>query len=45
MGLDPDKIVRDAGVGRRFSGWCHDLLDPNYNRYVAPPQVAVRDTP
>jgi hypothetical protein len=45
MGLDPDKVVRDAGVDRRFSGWGRDLLDPNYRRYVAPPQFAVSDTP
>ena len=45
MGLDPDKIVRDAGVERRFSGWGRDVLDPNYRRYVAPPQFAVGDTP
>jgi hypothetical protein len=45
MGLDLDRIVRDAGVERKFSGWGRDLLDPRYKRYVAPPQFAVRDTP
>jgi hypothetical protein len=45
MGLDPDKIVREAGVERRFSGWGRDLLAAGYKPYVAPPQFAVRDTP
>jgi hypothetical protein len=45
MGFDPDKIMRDAGVERRFSGWGRDLLDTSYKRYVAPPQFAAQDAP
>jgi hypothetical protein len=45
MGIDLDKVVRDARVERRFSGWGRDLLDPGYKRYVAPPQFAVGNTP
>jgi hypothetical protein len=45
MGLDLDRVVRDAGIERRFSGWGRDLLDPRYRRYVAPPPLAVQDAP
>jgi hypothetical protein len=47
MGLDLDGALRDAKMERTFSGWGRDLLAPGYNRqrYVAPPQFAVRDTP
>jgi hypothetical protein len=45
MGLDLDRVVRDAGIERRFSGWGRDLLDPRYRRYVAPPPLAVQDPP
>jgi hypothetical protein len=45
MDLDLDSVLRRRGMERRFSGWGNDLLDPNYKRYVAPPQFAVSDTP
>lgn len=45
MGLDLDRAIRDAGLNRRFSGWGRDLLDPKYERYVAPPTFPVMDAP
>jgi hypothetical protein len=45
MGLDLDGAIRDAGMERRFSGWNRHLLDPDYRRYVAPPQFSVGTTP
>lgn len=45
MGLDLDRAIRDAGMGRRFSGWGRDMLDPKRERYVAPPTFPVRDAP
>ncbi len=45
MGLDLDRAIRNAGLGRRFSGWSRDLLDPKYERYVAPPTFPVKDAP
>ena len=45
MGLDLDRVIRKAGVARKFSGWGRDLLDPKYGRYVAPPPLAVAQTP
>jgi hypothetical protein len=45
MALDLDKVVRAAGMERRFSGWGRNLLDPAYRPYVAPPPVAVTQTP
>jgi hypothetical protein len=37
MGLDLDSAVRDAGIERRLPGWGRNILDPKYDRYVAPP--------
>jgi hypothetical protein len=37
MGVDLDSAVRDAGIERRLPGWGRDILDPKYDRYVAPP--------
>jgi hypothetical protein len=45
MGLDLDRALRDKGMTRTFSGWGRDLLDPKYERYVAPPTFPVRDAP
>lgn len=45
MGLDLDRALRDAGMTRTFSGWGRDLLNPKYERYVAPPTFPVRDAP
>lgn len=45
MGLDMDRAILDAGMGRRFSGWGRDLLDPKRERYVAAPPFPVRDAP
>jgi len=45
MGLDLDRAVHDAGMGRRFSGWNRDLLGPDYQRYVAPPTLPVAQAP
>lgn len=45
MGLDLDKVVRDAGAERRFSGWDRDLLDPSYTRYATPSQFSASNTP
>jgi hypothetical protein len=38
MGLDLDSAVRDAGIERRLPGWGRNIIDPGYDRYVAPPQ-------
>ena len=35
--IDLDSAVRDAGIERRLPGWGRDILDPKYDRYVAPP--------
>ena len=35
--IDLDSAVREAGVERRLPGWGRDILDPKYDRYVAPP--------
>jgi len=45
MGLDLDGVMKRAGVERKFSGWGRNLLDPKYDRYVAPSQLAVTQTP
>ncbi|MDP1753156.1 MAG: hypothetical protein Q8L22_27185 [Reyranella sp.] len=45
MNLDLDGAVRAAGVARRFPGWARDLLDPRYDRYVAPPDFPVTNAP
>jgi len=45
MGLDLDGVIKQAGAERKFSGWGRNLLDPKYDRYVAPPQLAVTDAP
>jgi len=45
MGLDMDRAILDTGMGRRFSGWGRDLLDPKRERYVAAPPFPVRDAP
>lgn len=45
MGLDLDRALREKGMTRTFSGWGRDLLDPKYERYVAPPTFPVRDAP
>ena len=45
MDLDLDGAVRAAGVGRKFPGWARDLLDPKYERYVAPPDFPVTNAP
>lgn len=47
MGLDLDlnRVLREKGMTRTFSGWGRDLLDPKYERYVAPPTFPVRDAP
>lgn len=45
MGLDLDRAIQAAGMSRRFSGWDRDLLDPKYERYVAPPTFPVKDAP
>ena len=37
MGLDLDGAVREADKARALPGWGRDLLDPKYDRYVAPP--------
>ncbi len=43
--LDLDGAVRAAGIARKFPGWARDLLDPKYDRYVAPPALAVTNAP
>lgn len=45
MGLDLDRALRDADMTRTFSGWGRDLLDPRYERYVAPSTFPVKDAP
>jgi hypothetical protein len=45
MGLDLDGAVRNAGRERKFSGWGRDLLDPEYKRYTAPPQLPNNSAP
>ncbi len=45
MTLDLDGAVRAAGVARKFPGWARDLLDPKYDRYVAPPDFPVTNAP
>lgn len=45
MGLDLSRTLRDAGMTRTFSGWNRDLLDPKYQRYVAPTVFPVKDAP
>ena len=45
MGLDLSGALRDAGMTRTFSGWDRDLLDPRYQRYVAPPMFPVTNAP
>lgn len=44
VGLDLDSAARDAGIERKFPGSGRDILDPAYDRYVAP-QFPRRDTP
>lgn len=45
MGVDAGRLLQEKGKTRRFPGWGRDLLDPNYERYVAPPVFPVRDAP
>lgn len=45
MGFDADRLLQENGKIRRFPGWGRDLLDPKYERYVAPPVFPVRDAP
>ncbi len=45
MGIDLDGAVRREGVARKFPGWARDLLDPNYDRYVTPPDFPVTNAP
>jgi hypothetical protein len=45
MGLDLSAALQAKGMTRTFSGWDRDLLDPNYKRYVAPPDFPVKDAP
>jgi len=45
MNLDLDGAVQKAGVARKFPGWARDLLDPKYDRYVAPPDFPVTNAP
>ncbi len=45
MKVDLDGPIRKAGILRKFPGWGRDLLDPKYNRYVAPPPFPVKDAP
>jgi hypothetical protein len=47
MGLDLDlnRVLREKRMTRTFSGWGRDLLDPKYERYIAPPTFPVRDAP
>jgi len=45
MGLDLSRALRDKGMMRTFSGWDRDLLDPKYQRYVAPPMFSVTNAP
>jgi hypothetical protein len=45
MDLDLDSAVKDAGIERRFPGWGRNLLDPQYERYVAPPTFPPNNAP
>lgn len=45
MKLDLDRPIKDRGIERKLPGWGRDLLDPKYDRYVAPPPFPVRDAP
>ncbi len=45
MGLDLSGAMRDAEMTRTFSGRDRDLLDPKYQRYVAPPMFPVTNAP
>ncbi len=45
MGIDLDGAVRREGVARKFPGWARDLLDPKYDRYVAPSDFPVTNAP
>lgn len=45
MNLDLDRPIRNAGIERKLPGWGRDLLDPKYERYVAPPMFPVKDAP
>lgn len=45
MGLDLSGALQSKGMTRTFSGWDRDLLDPKYQRYVAPPVFPVKDAP
>ena len=45
MDLDTDEALRDTGIERKFPGWARDLLDRNYEPYVAPSALAVTDAP
>jgi|GEM_PF-1713921 len=45
MNLDLDGAVQAAGVVRKFPGWARDLLDPKYDRYVAPADFPVTNAP
>lgn len=45
MGVDLDEALRESGMERRFPGWGRDLLDQNYEPYVAPPDFPSRATP
>ena len=44
MDLDLDGATRDAGIERKFPGSGRDILNPGYDRYVAP-QFPRPDTP
>jgi hypothetical protein len=37
MDVDADEALRDAGLERKFPGWGRNLLDRDYQPYVAPP--------
>lgn len=46
QGFDLDRVIENAKINPRvLSGWGRDLLDPKYQRYVAPPTFPVRDAP
>jgi hypothetical protein len=45
MDLDLEGAVEKAGIARKFPGWARDLLDPMYERYVAPPVFPVVNAP
>lgn len=42
---DLDGAVQAAGIARKFPGWARNLLDPKYDRYVAPPDFPVTNAP